>query len=304
MNESASAEERVFDGLAKVPIFSALDDRSRRKLAKLCALKTFEAGDVILEEGAIGLSVFIVTSGQAERFKSRDGAKVCLGRVEPGGVLGEVALLDDRPRSTSAAALEPTECLLLTRDSLETLIKKEPRIAWCLVPGLAGRVRDLQGLAMETELEQMSRNGDEKGANQAQSPKKGQPPEKAQSPEKARSPEKTAVVKEVEPAVPREDHRTRHEPSEPESPLVKVLRMQFGLLAGSARGMTEMAKMMENFLGSLADETDLDSSKAWRDRLENAPKSVITAMRKAMENGGEVSREILDAYRRHQAGKD
>ena len=108
MNETPGTEKQVLEALEGVHIFSPLDDRSRRKLAKLCTLKTYETGDVIFEEGAIGLSVFVVTSGRIESYKSSGGKKVGLGNVEPGGVLGGVALLDDSHRSASAVALEPS----------------------------------------------------------------------------------------------------------------------------------------------------------------------------------------------------
>ena len=66
-----------------------------------------------------------------------------LAVVGSGALLGEMALIDDQPRSASAVALEPTECLLITRDSFHTLVRKDPEIAWCIVPTLAERMREL-----------------------------------------------------------------------------------------------------------------------------------------------------------------
>jgi len=285
MTETPGTENQVLEALAGVPIFSPLDDRSRRRLAKLCTLKTYNAGDVIFEEGAIGLSVFVVTSGRIESYKNSDGKKIGLGKVEAGGVLGGVALLDDSPRSASATALEPTECLLLTRDSFETLIKKESQIAWCLVPSLAGRVRDLQGLAVETQLklEKTKQEGGKKVV------KKSTKAEDAES---------------VDSREDQEENEAEDETSDLESAFFKMMRMQYGLLAGGARGMTEMSKMMETFIDSLAEETDIKTNEDWRDLLESTPDAMLTATRKALDDGNKATQEVVDAYRRYSEGKE
>ena len=158
MPQSQANEERILELLAKVPIFSGLDERARRKLGKLCTMKTFEAGDLLYEEGAMGLSLFIVTSGQAEVFRGTDEERVALERVAAGGILGQLALIDDQPRAASAVALETTDCLLLTRDSFDTLVKRDPEIAWCMTPALAERVRDLLTVAAEAKPARPVRN--------------------------------------------------------------------------------------------------------------------------------------------------
>jgi CRP/FNR family cyclic AMP-dependent transcriptional regulator len=291
MNETASAENQVLDSLRKAPLFSQLDDRNLRKLAKLCTLKNYAAGDVIYEEGAIGLSVFVVTSGRAESYKSVDGRKVKLGVVEAGGVLGEVALLDDSPRSASVAALEATACLLLTRDSFETLVKKEPQIAWCLVPSLAGRVRQLQALRVESELELEMLKGQAAAAT-------------APAAEKAATKKaETGAAKEHEDRDEDEDEDD-DESSDLEGAFFKMMRMQYGLLAGGAKGMTEMAKMMETFIDSLAEETDFKVTEDWRELLESTPDAMVTATRKAMDKGDKAAQEMIDAYRRYSEAKD
>ena len=293
MRETPGTEDRVFEALGKIPLFSALEDRNRRKLAKLCTLKTYEAGDVIFEEGAMGLSAFVITSGKVESYKSSNGSKVGLGTVEAGGVLGEVELIDDRPRPASAAAVEATECLLLTRDSFETLVKKEPEIAWCLVPSIAGHVRDLQGLAMETELELEELKREGAGRASTGGAKKAA--------------KKTVEKKEPEPESGKggdDEDDDDEDTSDLESAFFKMMRMQYGLLAGGAKGMTEMAKMMETFLDSLAEETELKKSEDWRDMIESAPDAMITATRKAMDDSDKAAQEVVDAYRRYSEGKE
>ena len=130
----------VEEALARVPLFSHLVPRDLKKLARLCVPRSFAAGDRIIEEGSTALGMYVLIAGEIEVFKSE-------GKDEG----GEIALIDDRPRSASAVALEATECLLLTKDSFDLLVKKEPDIAWCIVPSLAERVRELHLKAITAE---------------------------------------------------------------------------------------------------------------------------------------------------------
>ena len=134
----------VEEALARVPLFSHLVPRDLKKLARLCVPRSFVAGDRIIEEGSTALGMYVLIAGEIEVFKSEGKDRVVLGRMGRGDVLGEIALIDDRPRSASAVALEATECLLLTKDSFDLLVKKEPDIAWCIVPNLAERIREIR----------------------------------------------------------------------------------------------------------------------------------------------------------------
>ena len=100
-----------------------------------------------------------------------------------------------------------------------------------------------------------------------------------------------------------EEREDDEETSDLESALFKMMRMQYGILAGGARGVTEMAKMMETFVESLADETDLKSSEDWRALIESAPDAMVTASRKAMNRGDQAAQAVVDAYRRYSEAK-
>ena len=284
MTQAPASEDRALEALAKVPVFSQLDEKSRRKLAKLCTFKSFEAGDALYEEGAMGLSLFIVTSGRVEMYKSSDGKKVNLGTVAAGGLLGQLALIDEQPRAASATALERTECLLLTRDSFDTLVKKDPQIAWCLTPDLAGRIRELQARAVAAELEE------EKATAKAK---------------KAAEPAKQAEAAAGDDADGDDDEdEDDGTASDIESAFYKMMRMQFGVIACAAKGMTESARVFEKFLDSMADETDLKSSEDWGDMMGKLPDAMVTATREAMDQCENVPQEMVDAYRKYAEDED
>ena len=284
MPQAPKSADRVLEALAKVPAFAHLDERNRRKLARLCTLKSFAAGDVLYEEGALGLGLFIVVSGRVERYKGGDAKKVGLGTVGAGGILGQLALIDEQPRSASAAALEASECLLLTRDGFDTLVKKDPQIAWCLTPDLAGRIRELQAQAMAAELAR------EKAA--AARPA-AEPAEAAGA--KAKRAKKETGEEDAGSSEDDEDDKT----SDIESAFFKMMRMQFGMMAGAAKYMTETSRVMEKFLDSMADETEVKTSEDWGDMMGKIPDAMVTATREAMDRCDEVPKKMVDAYRRY-----
>ena len=141
------------EALGKVAFFAGLNRRDLRHLATLCVPKTFETGAVILREGALGLGLYLISKGRVEVFKTERGHRRKLAELGSGDVLGEMALIDDKPRSASAEALEPTSALLLSRDSFRIVVKKSPAVAWAMVPELAKRLREVEDRLVEVECQ-------------------------------------------------------------------------------------------------------------------------------------------------------
>jgi CRP/FNR family transcriptional regulator len=291
MPQTSATEERALEALASVPIFARLDDKSLRKLARLCTLKSFQAGDVLHEEGAMALSLLIVTSGQVEVHKGAGDQKIALETVSAGGVLGHLALLNDQPRDSGAVAVEPTECLLLTRDSFDTLVKKDPEIAWCLTPALADRVRELRRLTVEAK----------QGREATPTAKAAE--KDAGAPRRAAAEPAPAAADESGGTEAKADEDDEDDDSDVASAMFKMMRMQYGVMAGTAKGMTEMARTMETFLDSMAEETDLVTSHDWGGLLQRVPEAMATATREALDEAGKAPKEMMDAFRRYSEAK-
>ena len=267
-DETAPGVDAIEENLSRVPLFSRLDRKNLRKLARLCVPRSFAAGDPVLEEGAMGLGLFLVTSGRIDIFRSSADREVQLGTAVGGDILGEIALVDDQPRTASAVAREDTECLLLTRDSFDTLVKKEPEIAWCIVPGLTERIRQLH--------ERLS--DDDRLA--------------AELPD---------AVTEVDPEATESDvtEDEDDETADWSATVTRLLRIQYGLMAGAAKGLTGGAKAMESFLDGLADETDLKDNDSWSEVVDKVPDGVVEATREALKELEELPQAMTDAFRRY-----
>ncbi len=133
----------IADVLADVPLFAGLDAKAIESLAGFTFRKTFEPGDLIVEEGRTGNGMFIVLSGSAEVVKGlgtpQPRVVATLGAGEP---IGEMALLGEWPRTASVRALETTECVGIDRWIFLDYLEKEPKLALRLLQILALRLAE------------------------------------------------------------------------------------------------------------------------------------------------------------------
>ena len=101
---------------------------------------SFPAGTTIVEEGLLGETMFVVTSGEAKVVRG----KRRLGTVRPGDFFGEVALLDGAPRSASVVAETPIVAIRLFRRTLLKMLEAEPQLSLKILDSLVRRVRALR----------------------------------------------------------------------------------------------------------------------------------------------------------------
>jgi CRP/FNR family cyclic AMP-dependent transcriptional regulator len=132
--------------LARVPIFAALNREQLGALARLIVRRTFNAGQVIIREGDTDAALYIIASGQVAVTKSAGpiGRPTPLATLGPGEFFGEMALLDGAPRSATATALTPAECLVLTRWVFNSTLRSDPLIAVAMLPYLSQRIRNAE----------------------------------------------------------------------------------------------------------------------------------------------------------------
>lgn len=128
--------------LSECLIFQALESEDRRALATRTHRKAYRAGDTIFLAGDPGRSMMVVAQGSVRVTLPTDGGEeIKLAELERGGVLGEVALLDGRPRSASALAITDCEMLLLERPAIGPLLRSNPRASLAIVELLCERLR-------------------------------------------------------------------------------------------------------------------------------------------------------------------
>ena len=131
------------DTLARVELFSGLDKKELHTLAESCQERKYSAGTRIISQGETGVGLYVITSGKVRitRANNPDRAEEELGTAGAGDVLGEMALLDDLPRSASVTAVEDVTALLLPIWEFRTVLRNHPDIALKLLAVLSRRLR-------------------------------------------------------------------------------------------------------------------------------------------------------------------
>jgi len=128
--------------LARVPMFENLDPADRHALAQSLVERRFAAGDIIMNLGDRGSSMFIVAEGHVNIYLPGEASRrISLKDIATGEHLGELALFDDKPRSASAVATTDATLLELDRDTLSRYLGQRPQGAMTLLKTLAGRLR-------------------------------------------------------------------------------------------------------------------------------------------------------------------
>ena len=132
------------EALASIPFFAGLDHASLEQVGRGMRVRRFRRGEVIFHLGDPGDALFIVTSGAIKIMLPSDtGDEAILATLRAGDVFGELALLDGAPRSATAAALEPTETLVLPRQRFRELLDTQPAVRDALLASLATELRRL-----------------------------------------------------------------------------------------------------------------------------------------------------------------
>jgi CRP/FNR family cyclic AMP-dependent transcriptional regulator len=128
--------------LRTVPLFSELNDQALASLERLTARRKYPKDTVVFFENEEGDSLFMILDGRIKvTILGDDGREIILTMLGAGDLFGEMALLDNEPRSATAIAVEESELLLLHRNDFQTAIVDNPAISSALVKVLSARLR-------------------------------------------------------------------------------------------------------------------------------------------------------------------
>lgn len=144
--------------LKTVPFFDQLSNRQLKSVSDIMFERTYDTDESIFEEGQPGAALFLILDGKIAVEICRETNTTRLAVLESGAFFGELALLDETPRSASARALEPTRTLALYRNDLNELIHRDGQTACQIYRSLARMVGDR--LRSTNELVQRQAPGD------------------------------------------------------------------------------------------------------------------------------------------------
>ncbi len=128
--------------LGSTHLFADLEADELEAVAVICRKRPVPKGSILFYEEDPGNACYVVTQGKIKIvINSGDGREHILGILGPHDLLGEMSLIDGKPRSASAVAVEDSEVLTLPRDEFGKLLRQVPDIVYKLLVVLSRRLR-------------------------------------------------------------------------------------------------------------------------------------------------------------------
>jgi CRP-like cAMP-binding protein len=133
--------------LGRIGLFAGLKPPALELVAKVATLETHATGTKIFEHGEAGDKLYLILEGKIRISREVPGmGEEALAVLGPGQVFGEMALLDESPRSADARAHERCRLLTIPKDSFDDLLFLHKDLAyevlWSMVRMLAARLRE------------------------------------------------------------------------------------------------------------------------------------------------------------------
>jgi len=127
--------------LGGIALFSRLSEQDLEDIAAQAVLRTFAKNTVVMVEGDPSSSLYVIVEGKIKIFVSDDGKAVIVNMLGDGDFFGELSLIDQRPRSASAATLTQSRMAIISREVLVDYVHSHPEVAFALLEGIGGRLR-------------------------------------------------------------------------------------------------------------------------------------------------------------------
>ncbi|MFT5432100.1 MAG: CRP-like cAMP-binding protein [Myxococcota bacterium] len=137
--------------LDSLPMFSQLSEREKSTLLAIFSQRTYTAGDVLCREGDRAFSFFVLCDGLVEIFKDLGGdvGREKLGQLGRGSMVGQVSLIDGKPRSATVVAKTEVLTLECSREDFDRLFNAGSPFAFKVMDQimihLSRRLRDANG---------------------------------------------------------------------------------------------------------------------------------------------------------------
>ncbi len=139
--------------LKSVNLFSKLNDKHLKIIASVLKERNFEKGKKIVKQGDEGLGLFIIKSGKVKVTKKiSSGKEIDIAVHSKGDFIGEISLLDNKPRTASVEAIEDVETLAMTHWDFMGILKNNPEMCLDIIPVLVERFRETNEQLLELKI--------------------------------------------------------------------------------------------------------------------------------------------------------
>ena len=108
----------------------------------MITIQQFSQNEIIIKENDLDEYLYLIESGKVKVYKNINSKEIVLAYLEKGAFFGEMALVDERPRSASVVAIEETTLKVFHRSEFLTILKDDIEIGIKFLSGIFGRLRD------------------------------------------------------------------------------------------------------------------------------------------------------------------
>ena len=141
----------MLDELRKIPLFADLSEEDLERLYEMAETVSIPAGRLVLREGDQGDSLFVVLTGELEVTKRQSSQDVLLALYKPGQFFGEMALLEQAPRSASVRTLQESRLLMISQVAFQTLLSCSPSAPLKILRTVTSRLRSTESALIQNE---------------------------------------------------------------------------------------------------------------------------------------------------------
>lgn len=131
----------VILALKSTPLFQEVPGEGLKRLSDFIQEKSVRAGELVFAENDLGDEMYLVRTGRVRVEQDVGGEQTQVDSVVSGGHFGEMAIIDDRPRSATAVADEDSSLLVLHKNDFRSAVQDYPDIAFEVFRELTRRLR-------------------------------------------------------------------------------------------------------------------------------------------------------------------
>lgn len=114
--------------------------------------KVFKSGDILIREGETGDCAYVIEAGSVEILVTREGQTMQIGTRGPGSLIGEMAMIDDKPRTATIRALEDCQVMQISRDDFSRRVETADPVLKMVMRVIMTRYRDMIGRTQALKL--------------------------------------------------------------------------------------------------------------------------------------------------------
>jgi signal transduction histidine kinase len=141
----------MLEELRQVPLLADLSEEDLEQLYQMAETVSIPAEELVLQEGDPGDSLYIVLDGELEVTKRHGSQEVLLAVYKAGQFFGEMALLEQAPRSASVRTLRDSRLLLISQAAFQTLLSCSPSAPFKILRTVTSRLRSTESMLIQNE---------------------------------------------------------------------------------------------------------------------------------------------------------